>query len=74
MRERYPIKGYKVKLWSDKQVDFSDSFAYNTPIGGRLMSLPSVTEIIPLEADSSGVVRVGKTRVTLDVKIIVYVC
>jgi len=30
------------------------------------MSLPSVTEIIPLEADSSGVVRVGKTRVTLD--------
>ena len=30
------------------------------------MSLSSVTEIIPLEADSSGVVRVGKTRVTLD--------
>jgi len=30
------------------------------------MSLPSVTEIIPLETDSSGVVRVAKTRVTLD--------
>ena len=30
------------------------------------MSLPSVTEVIPLEADSSGVVRVGKTRVPLD--------
>ena len=30
------------------------------------MSLPSVTEVIPLETDSSGVVRVGKTRVTLD--------
>lgn len=30
------------------------------------MSLSSLTEIIPLEADSSGVVRVGKTRVTLD--------
>ena len=38
------------------------------------MSLPSVTEIIPLEADPDGVVRVGKSRVTLDVKIIVYVC
>ena len=31
------------------------------------MSLPSVTEIIPLEADTDGVVRVGKSRVTLDV-------
>ena len=30
------------------------------------MSLSSVTEIIPLETDSSGVVRVGKSRVTLD--------
>ncbi len=30
------------------------------------MSLSSVTETIPLETDSSGVVRVGKTRVTLD--------
>ena len=30
------------------------------------MSLPSVTEVIPLETDSSGVVRVSKTRVTLD--------
>lgn len=30
------------------------------------MSLPSVTEVIPLKADSSGVVRIGKTRVTLD--------
>lgn len=30
------------------------------------MSLSSVTEVIPLEADSSGVVRVGKTRVSLD--------
>lgn len=30
------------------------------------MSLPSVTEVIPLEADSNGVVRIGKTRVTLD--------
>lgn len=57
-------------------MDFSDAFAYNTPIGGRNMSLPSVTEIIPLEADPDGVVRVGKSRVTLrlDVKIIVYVC
>jgi len=30
------------------------------------MARSSVTEIIPLETDSSGVVRVGKTRVTLD--------
>lgn len=30
------------------------------------MSLSPVTEIIPLEPDSSGVLRVGKTRVTLD--------
>lgn len=30
------------------------------------MSLPSVTEMMPLETDSSGVVRVGKSRVTLD--------
>ena len=30
------------------------------------MSLSPVTEIIPLEADPGGVVRVGKTRVTLD--------
>jgi len=30
------------------------------------MSLSSLTEVIPLAADSSGVIRVGKTRVTLD--------
>lgn len=30
------------------------------------MSLSPVTEIVPLETDSNGVVRVGKTRVTLD--------
>ena len=30
------------------------------------MARSSVTESIPLETDSSGVVRVGKTRVTLD--------
>lgn len=30
------------------------------------MPLSPVTEIIPLETDSNGVVRVGKTRVTLD--------
>lgn len=30
------------------------------------MSLSPVTAIVPLETDSNGVVRVGKTRVTLD--------
>lgn len=30
------------------------------------MSRSPVTEIVPLETDSNGVVRVGKTRVTLD--------
>lgn len=30
------------------------------------MPLLPVTEIVPLETDSNGVVRVGKTRVTLD--------
>jgi len=30
------------------------------------MVLSSATEVIPLEIDTNGVVRVGKTRVTLD--------
>lgn len=30
------------------------------------MALSPVTEIVPLETDSNGVIRVGKTRVTLD--------
>lgn len=30
------------------------------------MVLSSVTELLPLEIDTNGVVRVGKTRVTLD--------
>ena len=30
------------------------------------MARSPLTEIVPLETDSSGVVRVGKTRVTLD--------
>ena len=47
-------------------MDIADTFAYNEAIGGRCMSLSSVTETIPLETDSSGIVRVGKSRVTFD--------
>jgi uncharacterized protein (DUF433 family) len=32
----------------------------------NLMAISFATEVIPIEADASGVLRVGKTRVTLD--------
>lgn len=41
-------------------------FTYNSGIGGTLMIPSSPTEIMPLKVDPHGVVRVGKTRVTLD--------
>src|SRR5258708_37839774 len=36
------------------------------PLEGLDMNLPIFTEMVPLSSDSDGVVRVGKTRVTLD--------
>ena len=33
------------------------------------MAISFATEVIPIEADASGVLRIGKTRVTLDIVI-----
>jgi uncharacterized protein (DUF433 family) len=40
--------------------------AYNDRIRGLLMSSPEFSETIPLRTDSAGVIRIGRTRVTLD--------
>ncbi len=48
------------------QVATASDMRYNTGDGDKAMTLLIVTEPVPLRTDANGVVRVGKTRVTLD--------
>jgi uncharacterized protein (DUF433 family) len=53
-------------MWRAEGVDFAAMQPYNRGLEGYSMIHSSVTEVMPLEVDQDGTVRVGKTRVTLD--------